>query len=160
MAVNPVQRRRTDVTLVDRGVAVAKAVATHRVAGPALILAGVAGGGAFLWFADPTTPGGIIPPCPTNALLHINCPGCGASRALYSLMHGDVPAALGYNALAVAVVVLFAASFVTYTAGLWRGRKFRSWYDVRWVPTALVAITLVWFVIRNLPFAPFTSLKV
>ncbi len=146
--------------IADRAVAALQTVARHRVAGPAAILAGAAGVGAFVWFADPMTPGGIIPPCPTNALLHINCPGCGASRALYSLMHGDVPAALQYNALVIVAVGLLAAAFVTYTLGLWRGRKVRGWQNLRWAPMAVLVVVSVWFVIRNLPVAPFDSLRV
>ncbi len=144
----------------DRIRAAVLAVASHPVAGPAVLLSGAAAGGAAIWLADPTTPGGVIPPCPTNALLHINCPGCGMSRMLYSLLHGDVGAALHYNAFGVLLVILAAASFVTYTAGLWRRRSVRGWHNLRYAPMALLVLTLVWFVIRNLPFAPFLSLKV
>ena len=87
-------------------VAAVYAVARHRIAGPAVIVAGAVATGALVWFADPTTPGGIIPPCPTNALLHLNCPGCGTSRMLYSLMHGDFGAAVSYNAFGLVALVL------------------------------------------------------
>ncbi|WP_132993075.1 DUF2752 domain-containing protein [Gordonia zhaorongruii] len=137
-----------------------QAVARHRIGGPAAILAGVSAIGAAVWFADPTTPGGIIPPCPLNSLLHVNCPGCGVSRAIYHLLHGDVVAALHHNALFVIVLGLSAVGFVTYSVGLWRGRRHRRWYEVRSVPISLVVITLAWFVIRNIPVEPFTGLKV
>jgi len=39
--------------------------------------------------------------CPTKALLDIDCPGCGGMRMVYSLLHGDIGAALRYNALSV-----------------------------------------------------------
>lgn len=136
------------------------AVARHRVAGPAVIAAGIAAVSTVVWFADPTTPGGLIPPCPTNALLHINCPGCGSSRALYSLLHGDLPAALHYNAFGVVAVVLLLIAFATYTIGLWRGRPVRSWQNWRYTPMVALVATVIWFVIRNLPFAPFSALKV
>ncbi len=145
---------------VERAGAVAVAAARHRIVGPAAALAVVGAGAAIIWFADPTTPGGIIPPCPTNALLHVNCPGCGMSRMLYSLLHGDLGAALHFNALGVLFVVLAAASLVTYTAGLWRGRPLRGWHELRYAPMLLLVATLAWFVVRNLPFAPFLALEV
>lgn len=148
------------VGTADRAVATVQAVARHRIAGPAVVVAGVAAAGTLVWFADPTTPGGIIPPCPTNALLHINCPGCGASRMVYSVLHGDFGAALHYNALGLVLLLLLAVSFVTYTAGLWRGRKVRGWQNLRYAPMAVLVATLTWFVIRNLPFPPFDGLKV
>ncbi|GAA4659929.1 DUF2752 domain-containing protein [Gordonia humi] len=148
------------VGTTDRMLGVVTAVARHRVAGPAVILAGAAAAGALVWFADPMTPGGIIPPCPTNALLHIDCPGCGVSRAVYCLLHGDVAGALRFNAVAVVGLVLMAVAFVTYTVGLWRGRRVRSWQHWRYTPTAVMVVIGVWTVIRNIPIAPFDSLKV
>ncbi|MFT4088373.1 MAG: DUF2752 domain-containing protein [Gordonia sp. (in: high G+C Gram-positive bacteria)] len=128
--------------------------------GPGVVVAGVASVCTCIWFADPTTPGGPLPTCPTKALLHIDCPGCGSLRAIYSLMHGDLGAALRFNALGVAALVMLAAAFVTYTVGLWSERPVRSWQKFRYAPAVVLSVTLIWFVIRNLPFAPFTSLKV
>lgn len=41
----------------------------------------------------------ILPtlPCIMHALLHIYCPGCGGTRALFSLLHGRILASLLYN---------------------------------------------------------------
>lgn len=144
----------------NRALGAVQSVSRHRVAGPAVVLGSVAAVGTLVWFADPTTPGGIIPPCPTNALLHVNCPGCGFSRALYSLLHGDFGAAMHFNAVAVVALGFLAVAFVTYTVGLWRGRPVRSWQQWRYTPITVLVITLVWFVIRNIPIAPFDSLKV
>lgn len=82
------------------------------------------------------------------------------SRAIYSLEHGRIGDALHYNALGVLALVLLAASFVTYTVGLWRGRSVPNWQKWRYAPTVAIVVTLVWFVIRNIPIAPFDSLKV
>ena len=150
----------TAVGTGDRVVAAVYAVARHRIAGPAVIVAGAVATGALVWFADPTTPGGIIPPCPTNALLHLNCPGCGTSRMLYSLMHGDFGAAVSYNAFGLVALVLLAAAFVTYTLGLWKGRRVRGWQHLRYAPMVLLVATLAWAVVRNLPFPPFEAWKV
>ncbi|MDR2281503.1 MAG: DUF2752 domain-containing protein [Gordonia sp. (in: high G+C Gram-positive bacteria)] len=135
-------------------------VANHRVLTP---LVGVATAGivsTVVLIGDPTTPGGFLPPCPTNSLLHINCPGCGSTRALYSLLHGDIPAALHYNALGVVAMMLIVAAFVVHVLGLWRGRRLRSWQHLRYTPWIALAATAVWFVVRNIPFAPFSDLKV
>ncbi|MCF8603096.1 DUF2752 domain-containing protein [Gordonia sp. HY442] len=144
----------------DRMLGAATAVSRHRVAGPAVVVAAVGVASTFVWFADPTTPGGIIPPCPTKTLLHIDCPGCGASRAVYSLLHGDFGAALHFNAVVVGALALLAVAFVTYTVGLWRGRRVRSWQHWRYTPTVVLVVIFGWLVIRNIPVAPFDSLKV
>ena len=41
----------------------------------------------------------FYPRCPLYALTHLLCPGCGATRALYWLLHGDLREALHYNAM-------------------------------------------------------------
>ena len=42
---------------------------------------------------------GFYPHCPFNAATHLLCPGCGATRALHSLLHGDFRGALHYNGM-------------------------------------------------------------
>ena len=90
-----------------------------------------------IWAGDPTTPGGPLPICPTKALLGIDCPGCGSLRMLYSLMHGNVLAAARFNALALAALVLLV-----------------------WAPMVTLCLVSTWFVVRNIPFAPFNWLYV
>jgi hypothetical protein len=71
---------------------------------------------------------------------------------LYSLMHGDLAAALHYNALGVVAVVLLVIAFATWTYGRVTGRTIRGWQHWRWSPMVALAVTVVWFVVRNLDF--------
>jgi hypothetical protein len=113
-----------------------------------------------IWFADPTVPGGLLPVCPTKALLGIDCPGCGSLRMIYSLLHLDVASALRYNALGVVAVVLLVWAYASWVYGRATGRRIRSWQHLRWSAPAALALTVVWFVVRNLDFGPFAALYV
>ncbi|HKN56960.1 MAG TPA: DUF2752 domain-containing protein [Amycolatopsis sp.] len=130
------------------------------LAPPLAVAAGVGCACVAVWLGDPTTPGGPLPVCPTKALLGIDCPGCGGMRMAYSLMHGDIPAALHYNALSLVIVLLFVWSTVAWAVGRLRGRWVRSWLHWRATPWVMGVVLALWFVIRNLPFAPFTGLFV
>lgn len=119
-----------------------------------------AGACAVVWVADPTTPGGILPMCPTKSLLGIDCPGCGTLRTIYSLLHGDVMSALRFNALAVMALGFLIVAFAVWTYGRLVDRKIYSWQHHRWAASVTLGVVVVWFVLRILPFEPFTALRV
>lgn len=104
-----------------------------------------------VWFADPTTPGGILPVCPTTALLGVDCPFCGGLRALSSLLHADVLAALHFNAFAL--VLLLAGLWVVAAGvrGAWTGRPELQRAQLRLLLPPLYVLAAVWFVVRLLP---------
>lgn len=127
---------------------------------PAAVVGLAVGTCVFVAAADPTTPGGASPPCPTKALLGIVCPGCGSARMLYSLLHGDLRSALAFNAVGVGVLVLLLWSFVGWTLRRVSGRRIPRWESWRWAPVSVGVVAAVWLIARNLPFPPFTSLAV
>ena len=130
------------------------------LAAPPAVAAAAASGCAVIGVANPTVPGGILPVCPTKALLGIDCPGCGSLRMIYSVLHLDFASAVHYNALGLVAVLLLLWAFGAWTYGSVVWRRVRSWQHLRWsAPTAL-ALTLVWFVVRNLGFGPFPALYV
>jgi Protein of unknown function (DUF2752) len=92
----------------------------------------------------------FYPQCPFHQLLNLECPGCGATRALAALLHGDLAAAIHFNALVIAVFPLAAAY------GIFAYAKYLKREPIRppTLPSATVyaalGITLVFGVIRNL----------
>ncbi|MEV0120147.1 DUF2752 domain-containing protein [Streptomyces sp. NPDC050703] len=117
---------------------------------PAGLLAAVAGAFAYVGAVDPNEPG-HYPACPLLRLTGIYCPGCGGLRSAHAFAHGDLTAALGANALAVAGYVAFAALWSVWVIHAVRGRPLRlAWGPVPlWGLGALVA---VFTLVRNLPF--------
>ena len=79
---------------------------------------------------------------------------------LYSLLHLDLADALRFNAVGVVALVFVVAAYITWTWGRWRGRRIHGWQHLRWAPTVVLAVTVIWFVVRNIPVAPFTALRV
>jgi hypothetical protein len=72
---------------------------------------------------------------------------------VYSLLHGRFLDALHYNA-----VTLLLLPLVVWVTVQWARGRPPTW--PRWAPPVLMAVLAVWFVVRNLPFAPFTGLYV
>lgn len=114
---------------------------------PAIAL--VAGAGAVLFFFDPVRHG-FFPTCLFHKLTGWNCPGCGATRALHSLLHGEVRAGLRDNALVAGVLPLLVGLEVWNFFRRRRGQRtvsvftpFRLWL--------VLAVMAVFTVLRNLP---------
>ncbi|WP_241665668.1 DUF2752 domain-containing protein [Prescottella subtropica] len=131
----------------------------RRLTAPAAVAAAAVAVCGFVVWADPTTPGGVIPACPTKTLFGIDCPGCGGTRMLYSLLHLDISAALRFNAVGAIAVVLAVTGYTVWTWGRARGRPARLPRG-KWIPVTALAVTVAWFVVRNIPVAPFTALRV
>jgi hypothetical protein len=58
----------------------------------------------------PPTRSTLYPACPIRQLLGIDCPGCGATRALAALLHGHLHDAIRLNALFI-LLLPFALAF-------------------------------------------------
>ena len=78
------------------------------------------------------------------------CPGCGGLRAVNDLTHGDVGAALSSNVLVTALIPVAVVLLALWAVDRWRGpTPARPWARLRPVVSALVAVLVVFTVVRN-----------
>jgi hypothetical protein len=93
----------------------------------------------------------FYPQCPIHELTHLQCPGCGATRAAAALFRGRLAEAMRLNAL-VTLLLPFVAGW-----GIVCYRRVLQRKPIRWPqpsPAVLYAaftLTAVFTVIRNLP---------
>ena len=123
----------------------------------ALLLLALAGTAALaLWWLGPRPPV-WLPPCPFHVLTGLLCPGCGSTRALYAIGHGEWSRALGQNPL---LVVALPALLLWALHSLWRACRWNQSPVQLPRPTASVALAvlLLYFLLRNLPWWPFVLL--
>ncbi|GGV15865.1 DUF2752 domain-containing protein [Streptomyces griseoflavus] len=122
-----------------------------RPAVPAAILAAVAGAFAYVGAVDPNEPG-HYPVCPLLHLTGLYCPGCGGLRSAHAVAHGDLPAALQANALAVLAYACFAVLWTVWVVRAVRGRPPLRIDPPPVLLWSLGGLLLVFTVVRNLPF--------
>jgi Na+-transporting methylmalonyl-CoA/oxaloacetate decarboxylase gamma subunit len=79
---------------------------------------------------------------------------------IYSLLHADLASAMRFNAVAVVALALLIVAYATWTYGRVVGRRISGWQHHRWAPPAAMVVVALWFIVRNLPFPPFTDLRV
>ena len=122
---------------------------------PALVagvFAGLAGLSAWVYYRNPleTT---VFPACPFHTMTGGYCPGCGATRASYLIMKGDIGEALHYNALWVIALPFVLWHLVAWAvAELLRPGAATHPRSEPKLGTAIVAVFLAFMVLRNLPF--------
>lgn len=112
-------------------------------------------GGSVLWRMDPALAAGM-PPCPFRVLTGLYCPGCGSTRCLSALLHGDLATAMAMNPLLVAALPLVA--LMALNAAGWRPQGGEPAWRLLGRPTAWLWTLLGYAVLRNLPWWPFVWL--
>lgn len=90
-----------------------------------------------------------LPSCYLYELTGIYCPGCGCTRAVYALIHGDVILSLKQNPL---VIVSLAALFVLYIELVFRafGKKLRTFVHSKYFLWAAFIAIMIYTVLRNI----------
>ncbi len=107
------------------------------------------GAGAMVFLFNPSTHS-FYPVCLFHALTGLNCPGCGATRALYALLHGNVRLALKDNALFMLALTMPAGWGVYFVC-----RKLKNQPATIKLPLKslwlILIVAFVFAVVRNLP---------
>jgi hypothetical protein len=120
-----------------------------------VLAAAALGGGAIVFFFNPGTHG-FYPVCLFHQLTGLNCPGCGATRALYALLHGQFFLALKDNALFILAPVFLAVRGAWFAAGHFLRRPAGQFFPpkILWM---LLVVAAAFTVLRNFPAFSFLS---
>jgi hypothetical protein len=106
-----------------------------------------------LYVADPTRRM-LSPPCPYLTLTGFACPGCGLTRAVHFLLHGDVHRAFAYNPWAFLSAPALAA-FVLLPSVADERRTLRVRTGISWI---MLVVTVAFWIWRNTASYPFVRI--
>jgi uncharacterized protein DUF2752 len=109
-------------------------------------------GGALVYRFSPTEHS-FYPRCLFHALTGLQCPGCGATRALYQILHLHFREALHYNAL---FTVLAPLTLLWFAFWYYSVMRFERSPEIRMSGTAVACcgvVTLACTVVRNINFS-------
>jgi hypothetical protein len=110
----------------------------------------------LLHVADPSgaTP---FPVCPFYAITGLYCPGCGTLRCLHSLLHADLRGAFGFNVVTVLLTPMLVVAWLSVgIAGIGGRQPPRLWNAPRWTGWAIAVAVGSFWILRNVPLAPFS----
>jgi hypothetical protein len=122
----------------------------------ALIWLTLAVGAVYIFVFEPGR-SGFFPVCPFRALTGFTCPGCGTTRGLHKLFHGDVIGAFQLNPLMMLLLPILFYVLILYTSAATRGRSLNmNRLDAKYI-WMLFAVVLSFWIFRNTPLYPFPS---
>lgn len=127
-----------------------------KIRNTAIIILAAAGLLVFVFYDPVKTI--FFPKCPFHLLTGLHCPGCGAQRALHQLLRGHIAAALDYNPLFVLALPFLGYAVISELLRMARGHGLPRVVKSPAAGWAVLAVIIVFWILRNIPFAPFTYL--
>ena len=117
-----------------------------------------AAGMVVFYFVDPASTV-FLPECAFHEHTGLYCAGCGGLRAVHALVHGDLPAAVGYN-LFIILVLFPITIFYVVKQFVWmvKGSPAGTTISTRFA-WFVIAGVIIFTVVRNIPVHPFEFLS-
>jgi hypothetical protein len=100
----------------------------------------------------------FYPPCLSRLLLGLHCPGCGMTRCVSALLHGNVAQAFAYNPLFVVVLPLLAYAAGSFLYEAWTGVRTPLVSLPTWAVIVIVTLLVAFAVARNIDVYPLNLL--
>ncbi len=100
----------------------------------------------------------IYPPCPFHLITGLYCPGCGSLRAIHALLHGRILSALDLNPLMVVSIPFLGYGFISLALYKIMGRGLPQLIKHPLWIWSILALIIVYTILRNIPFYPFSVL--
>ena len=98
----------------------------------------------------------LLPSCPFRAITGLYCPGCGTTRMLYFLVHGQLVISFAQNPLAMLLLPWVSSNIVQQLVRpkrpVWPRLSNR-------MNDFILAVILLFALLRNIPYLPFIYLS-
>ena len=99
----------------------------------------------------------LLPVCPFRALTGFTCPGCGSTRGMHQLLHGNLLAAFEFNPLLLLALPFLLYVLLSYSHRVINGHPAQpNALAPKYIYTIFGVILFFW-VFRNTPLYTFVS---
>ncbi|SHF51583.1 Protein of unknown function [Mariniphaga anaerophila] len=113
---------------------------------------------AVLFFVLDPNKNIIFPRCPFYSLTGFYCPGCGSQRAIHSLLHLNLAGVVQSNLLFIPAVLTIGYHFLHKILNRKLGWNLPNIFYLKNTPWVILAIILLFWVLRNISEFPFSEL--
>lgn len=101
----------------------------------------------------------LFPKCPLYATTGLYCPGCGSQRATHALLHFDILGVFKSNVLFLPALLLVGYHYLLKTINHFTGSAYSTILDYPKAPLVTLAIVIIYWILRNLPYEIFNFLR-
>jgi len=127
-----------------------------------LIIVGIAAvvlpvGATLLYLHSPET-ARFYPPCPLFWATGLYCPGCGVTRSLAALTHGNFAQAFAFNPLVVVALPVAGFWIARFAYEMWTDKQVEPIIVPTWMAWVIFAGVVAFWLARNIDVYPCTLL--
>lgn len=101
---------------------------------------------------------GFFPRCYFHVITGFHCPGCGSQRATHDFLHLRIGQALKHNV----IIVIIAIVILSKAYAMFSKKYFPKYYynlgQKSYFTYSIIGIVILYWILRNIPFEPFTHL--
>ncbi|WP_218157796.1 DUF2752 domain-containing protein [Lutibacter maritimus] len=97
----------------------------------------------------------FLPKCPLYVTTGIYCPGCGSQRATHYLLNLNFIGVVKQNVLYILGLCIIVYHFLIIAINAVLKKRIYNYIYHPKTPLIILIIVLLFWVLRNLPFAPF-----
>lgn len=113
---------------------------------------------AYIYFKYDPINNILFPKCPLYATTGIYCPGCGSQRATHALLNFNIIDVFRSNFLFLPAFGLLFYHYVIQAFNYFFEKKYISILDKKNAPKYIFVIVILYWILRNIPYWPFTFL--
>lgn len=114
--------------------------------------------GIYLLYNNSPLQSSIYPSCPVYSLAKLHCPGCGTARALHDLVHFRLLEAIDHNPMTIFFTPIIIYSIGAYFVREFFGKRLPEPFKRARSVRILLVVIIVFTILRNIPYSPFTIL--